>query len=275
MSKQQSKPDIQTVKQKLKDMWATGDFGIIAKILAPEEIEFVNRLNIPNGVKVLDVACGSGTMAIEAAKRRANVYGIDIVEDLIRQAKENAAADGVKAEFITGDAEAMPYGDNEFDYVLSMFGAMFCPRPDVAAAELIRVTKPGGLIVMGNWTKGGFGDDFFKVVSSYVPTAPPGAPVPTDWGNEQVAEERFKGKITKLEMTRRPFKMHIPYDPAGVAEHYIQYFGPVRMVYDSLDEVTKISFRENFENLWKKHNVSGNNTTTVIETEYLEVKGTK
>jgi SAM-dependent methyltransferase len=275
MSKQQSKPDIQTVKQKLKDMWATGDFGIIAKILAPEEIEFVNRLNIPNGVKVLDVACGSGTMAIEAAKRRANVYGIDIVEDLIRQAKENAAADGVKAEFITGDAEAMPYGDNEFDYVLSMFGAMFCPRPDVAAAELIRVTKPGGLIVMGNWTKGGFGDDFFKVVSSYVPPAPPGAPVPTDWGNEQVAEERFKGKITKLEMTRRPFKMHIPYDPAGVAEHYIQYFGPVRMVYDSLDEVTKISFRENFENLWKKHNVSGNNTTTVIETEYLEVKGTK
>jgi SAM-dependent methyltransferase len=275
MSEQQSKPNIQTVKQKLKDMWATGDFGIIAKILAPEEIEFVNRLNIPHGAKVLDVACGSGTMAIEAAKRGADVFGIDIVEDLIRQAKEMAAAEGVKAEFITGDAEEMPYDDNKFDYVLSVFGAMFCPRPDVASAELVRVTKTGGLIVMGNWTKGGFGDDFFKVVSSYAPPAPPGTSVPTDWGNEQVAEERFKGKVTKLEMTRRPFKMHIPYDPAGVAEHYIQYFGPVKMLHDSLDGNTKTSFRKDFEKLWEQHNVSGNDTATIIETEYLEVKATK
>jgi ubiquinone/menaquinone biosynthesis C-methylase UbiE len=275
MSKAQGKPpDISAVKDKLKTMWSTGDFGVIAKILEPEEKEFIKRLNIQPGAKVLDVACGSGTIALECARKGAVSHGIDIVEDLIRQSKQNAAAEKLKIDFIVGDAEAMPYADNEFDYVLSMFGAMFCPRPDVAASELVRAAKPGGLIVMGNWTKGGFGDAFFQVVSSYTAPPPPGAPVPVDWGSKPIAQERFKGKVSKLELTQRKFRMHIPYNAEGTTEHYVQYFGPVKMVHDSLDEGKQASFREDLNKLWTDFNTARDGTT-VINTEYLEVKATK
>jgi SAM-dependent methyltransferase len=270
-----SSPHINTIKQSIKTMWSTGDFGVLAKILEPEEIQFVRRLNIPRGAKVLDVACGSGTMALEAARGGAAVNGIDIVEDLIRQSKENAAAERLNIDFTVGDAEAMPYGDNEFDYVLSMFGAMFGPRPGIIASELARTAKPGGTIVMGNWTKEGFGDSFFKTVSAYAPPPPPGASVPMDWGNESIAEERFKGKVKSIEMKRRQFKMHIPFDPPGATEHYIKFFGPVKMVFDTLDDDKKSLFRKDLTKLWNDYNTSKQTGSTVIDTEYLEVKAVK
>jgi ubiquinone/menaquinone biosynthesis C-methylase UbiE len=116
-----------------------------------------------SGERVLDVACGSGNLAIEAAKAGADVTGIDIAANLIEAAKKRAAAEGLDIKFEEGDAEALPYEDNSFDTVVTMYGAMFAPRPDVTASELLRVTKPGGRIAMANWTPEGFAGQMFKI----------------------------------------------------------------------------------------------------------------
>jgi ubiquinone/menaquinone biosynthesis C-methylase UbiE len=149
-------PEMENLKGKLRGMWIAGDFGEIAKSIAVGGEEFVGRLGLKTGMKVLDVATGTGNLAIPAAKTGADVIGIDIAPNLIEQAIERAKAEGVEVKFEVGDAEALPYEDNTFDVVMTMFGAMFAPRPDVTAAELIRVTKPGGLIAMANWTPEAF-----------------------------------------------------------------------------------------------------------------------
>lgn len=165
-------PEMQIIKGKMKEVWSAGDFGVIAKILEEEGKNFIKRLNIKPGTKLLDVACGTGTLAIPAARAGAYVTGLDLVPDLIRQSKERAFAENLNAKFDVGDAEDLPYLDNEFDYVVSMFGAIFAPRPDVVANELLRVCKPGGTIAMANWTPNGFIGELFKLVASYAP--PPG-----------------------------------------------------------------------------------------------------
>jgi ubiquinone/menaquinone biosynthesis C-methylase UbiE len=143
---------IDFIKDRMKDVWSSGDFGVIAQIIAHEGEAFIKRLNIPKGTSVLDVACGTGNLAIPAAKAGAIVTGIDIVQHLIAQANERAWKENLNAVFVTGDAEDMPFDDGEFDYVVSMFGAMFGPRPEVVTSELLRVCKPGGTIAMANWT---------------------------------------------------------------------------------------------------------------------------
>src|SRR6187399_1750347 len=149
-------PEIQNVKEKMKAVWATGDYGVIARLLMPEAVKFIKRLNISEGSKLLDVACGTGNLSLPAAEAGAVVTGIDIVPELIRQAQQNASCEDLEIKFITGDAEEMPFKENEFDYVVSMFGAMFAPRPEVTVRELVRVCKPGGTIAMANWTPEGF-----------------------------------------------------------------------------------------------------------------------
>ena len=148
--------NLQTIKEKMKATWMAGDFGQIARYNAKAAEEFVQRLNLSPGTRVLDVACGTGNLAIPAARARAIVTGIDIASNLVEQAKKRAAEEGVTAKFEEGDAEQLPYADGEFDVVMSMFGAMFAPRPEVVASELLRVCRPGGMIAMANWTPRGF-----------------------------------------------------------------------------------------------------------------------
>jgi ubiquinone/menaquinone biosynthesis C-methylase UbiE len=134
-------------------MWIAGEFGQIAKSIEQGAAEFVERLNLQAGARVLDVACGTGNLALPAAQAGAIATGVDIAPNLIEQAIANAEKAGLSPTFDVGDAEAMPYEDGSFDVVMTMFGAMFAPRPDVAAAELKRVCAPGGLIAMANWTR--------------------------------------------------------------------------------------------------------------------------
>src|SRR5262245_35426712 len=124
-------PEMETLKTKLKTTWEAGDFAEIAKLIETTAEGFVDRLNIRPGTKVLDVACGSGNLAVVAAKKGADVTGIDIADNLVEAAKKRAEAEGLDIKFEQGDAEAMPYEDNSFDVVMTMFGAMFAPRPDV------------------------------------------------------------------------------------------------------------------------------------------------
>jgi ubiquinone/menaquinone biosynthesis C-methylase UbiE len=133
-----------------------GDYDRFSHFMESSAVEFLNRVSIPSGASLLDVACGSGQLALVAARRGVRVTGVDIAVNSIRAARDRAQAEALPAQFDEGDAEALPYPDASFDVVASLFGAMFAPRPDLVAQELVRVCRPGGMIAMANWTKAGF-----------------------------------------------------------------------------------------------------------------------
>ncbi len=269
----QMTPEMETLKSKLRATSIAGDFGQIAKSIAKGGEEFVARLSLKPGMKVLDVACGTGNLAIPAARTGATVSGIDIAPNLIDQAKANAAAEGLDARFEVGDAEDLPYEDGEFDVVITMFGAMFAPRPDVTAAELKRVCKPGGLIAMANWTPGGFTGDMFKTNSKHVPP-PAGMPSPVLWGDEETVRQRLSDGISDLTLTRQAIEFRFPFGPAEVVEHFRQYFGPTQKAFESLDENAQAALRSDLEELWQGANTADDGTTRV-DSEYLEVLAVK
>lgn len=266
-------PDMEALKSKLRATWIAGDFGEIAKSIAGGGAEFVQRLDLKPGTNVLDVACGTGNLALPAARAGAIVTGVDIAPNLIDQAIANAAAEGLDAKFEVGDAEDMPYDTGEFDVVMTMFGAMFAPRPDVTAEELKRVCKPGGLIAMANWTPGHFTGQMFKTNAKHV-TPPPGMPSPVLWGVEETVRERFADGISDLKMTKRPIVFTYPFGPAEVVETFVQYFGPTKKAFESLDEAGQAALRADLEELWTSNNKATDGTTEV-ESEYLEVLATK
>lgn len=265
--------DMQALKSKLRGMWIAGDFGEIARSIEHGAEEFVGRLDLKPGMRVLDVACGTGNLAIPAAKAGADVSGIDIAPNLIEQAISRAEAEGVKAAFEVGDAEALTYTDDSFDIVMTMFGAMFAPRPDVTAAELIRVCKPGGLIAMANWTPEAFTGQMFKTNAKHVPP-PPGMPSPILWGKEDVVPERLSDGISDLQMTRQKIMFTYPFGPAEVLEHFRKFFGPTQKAFESLDADGQAALRSDLEQLWTEHNQATGGTTQV-ESEYLEVRAVK
>ena len=273
MPSTQMSPEMEALKGKLRGMWIAGDFGEIAKSIEHGAVEFVDRLDLGPGTKVLDVACGTGNLAIPAAKKGADVTGVDIAPNLIDSAIERAKAEGVEAKFEVGDAEALPYEDNTFDIVMTMFGAMFAPRPDVTAAELIRVTKPGGLIAMANWTPGAFTGQMFKTGAKHVPP-PPGMPSPVLWGTEDAVRERLGDGVKDLKMTPTKIMFHYDFGPAEVVEHFRKYFGPTQKQFEMLDEAGQAALRADLEALWKENNQATDGSTQV-ESEYLEVKATK
>jgi SAM-dependent methyltransferase len=266
-------PEMENLKSKLRATWIAGDFGEIAKSIEAGAEEFVARLDLKPGTRVLDVACGTGNLAIPAAKAGAEVTGVDIAPNLIEQAIARAAAEGVKAKFDVGDAEALQYDDASFDIVMTMFGAMFAPRPDVTASELMRVTKPGGLIAMANWTAEAFTGDMFKTNAKHVPP-PPGMAPPLQWGNEEIVRERFADGISDLQMTRRKIMFTYPFGPTETVEHFRKFFGPTQKAFESLDTDGQAALRADLEALWTAANQATDGTTKV-ESEYLEVRATK
>ena len=148
--------DFDQLKTRLKATWMTGDYGLFSRYLEEDAEVFYQRLGIAPGTRLLDVACGAGQIALIAARAGAKVTGCDIATNWIEQARTRAAAEGLEITFEEGDAESLPYQDAQFEAVISMFGAMFAPRPELVAAELTRVCRPGGIVAMANWTPGGF-----------------------------------------------------------------------------------------------------------------------
>lgn len=273
MQSTQMTPEMETLKGKLRGMWIAGDFGEIAKSIADGAEEFVGRLDLKSGMRVLDVATGTGNVAIPAAKTGADVTGIDIAPNLIEQAIARAEAEGVDAKFDVGDVEAMPYEDGKFDVVTTMFGAMFAPRPDVTASELKRVCRSGGLIAMANWTPEAFTGQMFKAGAKHVPP-PPGMPSPVLWGSEDTVRERLSEGISDLQLTRRKITFTYPFGPAEVVEHFRKYFGPTQKQFEMLDEAGQEAMRSDLVGLWESANQATDGTTRV-ESEYLEVLARK
>lgn len=265
--------EMDALKTKLRATWSAGDFGQIARYYPKDAENFINRLNLKPGMKVLDVACGTGNLALPAARAGAEVTGVDIAPNLVEQARENAKREGLNAKFDEGDAEALPYADASFDAVVTMFGAMFAPRPELVAAELKRVCRPGGLIAMANWTPSGFIGQMFKTNSAYVPP-PPGMTSPVLWGVEETVRERLSEGISKLETKLQNVKWVFPFSPAEVVEHFRLYYGPTQKAFGALDESKQAALRKDLEELWQKHNRATNGSTEV-DAEYLEVIATR
>jgi ubiquinone/menaquinone biosynthesis C-methylase UbiE len=265
--------EMTALKTRLRATWIAGDFGQIARFYTDEAEDFVNRLDLKSGMKVLDVACGTGNLALPAARAGADVTGVDIAPNLVEQAREKAQREGLKAQFDEGDAEALPYNDASFDVVATMFGAMFAPRPELVAAELKRVCRPGGFIAMANWTPSGFIGQMFKIMSSHV-TPPPGMPSPVMWGVEENVRERFGEGISKLETKLQILKFAFPFSPAEVVEHFRSYYGPTQKAFGTLDESKQAALRKDLEQHWSAGNRATDGTTWV-DAEYLEVIATR
>jgi 2-polyprenyl-3-methyl-5-hydroxy-6-metoxy-1,4-benzoquinol methylase len=262
--------EVEGLKQKLRATWMAGDFAEIAKSFEVGAEEFVTRLDLKAGVAVLDVACGNGNTAIPAALAGAEVTGIDIAPYLIEQAIERAAAAGVEAEFDVGDAEDLPYEDASFDVVVTMFGAMFAPRPDLVASELKSVCRKGGLIAMANWTPEGFIGQMFKATGKHVP--PPAAmPSPLLWGNEETVAKRFSIGVSDLQLVRRNIDFVFPVGPVEVVELFRKYYGPTQKAFEALEADRQAALRKDLEELWTGYNSATDGTTKVVS-EYLEVR---
>ena len=260
------------LKQRLRASWMAGDFGQIARLNAKGAEDFISRLNLKPGMKVLDVACGTGNQSIPAARTGAQVTGLDIAPNLLEQARQRAESENLKIEFTEGDAENLPYPAAQFDVVLSMFGAMFAPRPEVVAAELKRVCRPGGLIAMGNWTPEGFVGQMFQITARHAPP-PPGIQPPSLWGVEKVVTERLgagPGKIARLETTKQELNFDYPFSPAEAVAFFRKYFGPTQTTFARLDEPAQKALAEDLTQHWAKKNI-GDADHTVIKAEYLEV----
>lgn len=262
-------PDMDALKTRLRATWIAGDFGEIAKSYAIGAEEFVNGLDLGAGTRVLDVATGTGNLALPAARGGAVVTGVDIAPNLIEQARENAKREGLDIKFDEGDVENLPYADGSFDAVITMFGAMFAPRPDVTAAEMTRVVRPGGVIAMANWTPAGFIGQMFKIVASHVPP-PLGVPSPLLWGVDATVRERLSNGIASVETKPQSVVFKFPFTPAEVVEHFRVYYGPTNKAFGALDEAGQAALRRDLEQLWEKHNRATDGTTDV-ESEYLKV----
>jgi 2-polyprenyl-3-methyl-5-hydroxy-6-metoxy-1,4-benzoquinol methylase len=264
-------PPIDQIKASMRNSWMAGDFGVVAKTISAGADSFVERLDIQPGARVLDVATGTGNVAIPLARKGAIVTGVDIAPNLLVQARERAAAEHLIAQFDEGDAEQLPYADASFDIVVTMFGAMFAPRPELVASELARVLKRGGLLAMANWNPASFTGKMFKVGSSHVPP-PPGIAPPSLWGDEVTVRERLAPFFSTIKTELIPIDFDLPTSPAGAVTFFRTYFGPTQVAFSRLDESGQAALAADLEALWSSANVSPNPAShTLVRNEYLQV----
>lgn len=248
--------------------WVAGDFERIAAGYRSGADDFVGRLGITRGECVLDVACGSGNLTLPAARRGAVTVGVDIAPNLLDIARGRAADEGLAISFDEGNAEALPYDDGAFDTVITMFGAMFAPRPQLAAAELLRVVRPAGRIAMANWTPASFVGAMLKAHVAMVPP-PAGVPNTLLWGDEATARERL-AESRSLSLTRRSIYLEFPVSPADVVQLFRDYYGPTVRTFEALDDRGRAKLFADLVSLWSDANEATDGTTRVAS-EYLEV----
>ena len=264
--------DFEQLKRRLKATWSTGDYDSFSRFMEKDAEQFFRRLHIASGTTLLDVACGAGQLALIAARAGVNVSACDIATNWLEKARERAANEGLEISFQEGDAESLPYRDNQFDAVVSLIGAMFAPRPEYVAAELTRVCRPGGMIAMANWTPNGFVGKMFKTISKHI--APSGMPAPVLWGDEATVRERLRDGIADLKCAPQIYHFEYPFSPQEVVEFYRTNYGPASRAFASLDPKGQEQLRTELVHLWSAAN-KANGDATQVDAEYLEVIATR
>jgi SAM-dependent methyltransferase len=212
-------------------------------------------------------------VALLTARAGCITTGIDIASNLIAQARNRAALEGLQIDFKEGDAEELPFADASFDMVISMSGIMFAPQPDIATKELLRVCRSGGMIAMTNWTQEGFLGDNLKILAKHLPPSPR-AISPLLWGNEETVRSRLGDAVTDLKMTRRIARVRYPFGPAQAVDFYRQFYGPTVRAFAALDPCGQSRLHADMEELFARHNTAGNEGTE-IRVEYLESIATR
>ena len=260
-------------------LWEKGDFTRIAASMRTSGEALVDRLGVTKGLEVLDLGCGDGTTALPEARRGANVLGVDIARNLVEAGNKRAADQGLaNLRFQHGDASTLTdLADDRFDLVVSIFGAMFAPRPFDVAKEMVRVTRPGGRIVMGNWIPGDptLVAQILKISSAYSPPPPEGFVSPVTWGVVDDVVERFTAAgipANKIACEPDTFVFEAPVSPTEYLTWFRDYYGPTMNAFEAAQSTGRADelFTE-LDALFNAQNTTGDPDTTAIPATYLRV----
>ncbi|MCG3202056.1 MAG: hypothetical protein NFCOHLIN_01929 [Gammaproteobacteria bacterium] len=260
--------DLKAVKAKQQATWASGDYSVVGATLNIVAESLCETVDLRAGDCVLDVACGSGNVALAAARRWCDVVGIDYVPSLVTRAQQRAAAERLPVTFKAGDAEQLEFADSSFDVVMSVVGVMFAADQERAAGELLRVCRSGGRIALANWTPEGFLGQLFRTVGRHVPP-PPGVKSPMLWGTEPRLAELFGHEAADIRVARRHFVFRYR-SPAHWLEVFRTYYGPMQRAFAALDENGRAGLTRDLLGLLDRMNRSADETL-VLPGEYLEV----
>jgi SAM-dependent methyltransferase len=263
---------LEELKAKQHTIWSSGDYGKIAWITVPLARDLVDSVDVRSGDRVLDVACGTGHVALEAARAFCVVTGIDYVADLVETARARAAAEGLDIDFREADAERLPFADDSFDKVLSAIGVMFTADHVRAASELVRVTRPGGRIGLASWTPKGFVCRMLEIVGSHVPP-PPAAEPPTRCGSEEVVRDLLGAHVSDLAAQTNTVTQRYG-SPEHFADFFLAHYGPRHAAAGRLDRTGRNALREDLVRLACETN-RATDGTYVGEWEYLVVTAEK
>jgi ubiquinone/menaquinone biosynthesis C-methylase UbiE len=265
-------PDLSAVKTRQQGAWSSGDYAIVGTTLQIVGETLCEALDLRSGQKVLDVAAGNGNVTLAAARRWCDVVSTDYVPALLERGRERAAAERLAIEFREADAEALPFADASFDAVVSTFGVMFTADQDKAAAELVRVCKPGGKIGLANWTPDGFIGQLFRTIGKHMPP-PAGVKSPALWGTGARITEFFGAQASSIQLEQRDFVFRY-----RSAQHWLDvfksYYGPLLKTFGALDPEARTALTDDLFALIKRFNRSGDKTM-VVPSEYLEVVVTR
>jgi ubiquinone/menaquinone biosynthesis C-methylase UbiE len=263
-----AQPDLRAVKARQQAAWSSGDYAVVGTTLQIVGEDLCEALDVRAGHRVLDVAAGNGNVALAAARRGCDVVATDYVPALLDRARARAAADGLVMEFREADAEALPFDDASFDAVVSTFGVMFTPDQPRAAAEMLRVCRPGGRIGLANWTPDGFIGQVFKTVGRHVPP-PAGVASPALWGTRARLGELFEAQASSIASAQRQFVFRYR-SPEHWLDMFRRWYGPVLKAFAALEPAAQGALERDLLALVERFNRSGD-TSMVVPSEYLEV----
>jgi ubiquinone/menaquinone biosynthesis C-methylase UbiE len=259
--------DLTAVKARQQAMWSSGDYAVIGATLQIVGEQLCETADLRSGETVLDVATGNGGTALAAARRSCQVTGVDYVESLLARARRRAEADGLSIDFRAGDAEMLPFEDAAFDVVTSTFGVMFAPDHRTAAAELLRVTRPGGRIALANWAPDGFIGHMFRTIGAHVPP-PVGVASPALWGTRAHLEDLFGAGVSQLAIIPRTF--HFRYRSAAeFLATFRTFYGPMLKAFEALDGDGQIRLASDVIALAESHNTASD--SLVVPSAYVDV----
>jgi ubiquinone/menaquinone biosynthesis C-methylase UbiE len=260
-------PTLDEVKARQQKTWSSGDYNKIAWLTVPLADVLVDAVDLRASSQVLDVATGTGHVALAAARRFCDVTGIDYVPALLDVARQRASAEALEIDFREADAEALPFPDGSFDYVLSAIGVMFTPNQEQAANELARVCRPGGVIGVASWTPTGFVGEMLKTVGKHVPP-PPGVKPPPLWGTEARVEELLGPHASKLTFTTHTVVERFP-SAEFYADFFIEHYGPTRKASEAIaDAGERHAYRDDLVALATRTNRAPDGAVA-CEWEYL------
>jgi ubiquinone/menaquinone biosynthesis C-methylase UbiE len=260
--------DLTALKTRQQGTWSSGDYAVVGTTLQIVGEELCEALDLRANQKVLDVAAGNGNVSLAAARRWCEVVASDYVPSLLARAQERAGAERLAIAFREADAEALPFADRSFDVVVSTFGVMFTPDQDRAAAELVRVCRPGGKIGLANWTPDGFIGQLFKTIGQHV-APPPGVKSPALWGTRARMLELFGPQAASVETTRRDFVFRYR-SPDHWVDVFRTYYGPLLKAFAALETGRQAALHDDLIALIGRLNRSGD-ATMVVPSEYLEL----